>query len=61
MKVNVGSADRAVRIIVGILIMGAGIYLNNWWGLIGLVIMLTGLLKRCPAYTVMKLDTLTKK
>lgn len=61
MKVNVGSADRAVRIIVGILIMGAGIYLNNWWGLIGLVIILTGLLKRCPAYTVMKADTLAKK
>lgn len=34
---NVGKVDRIVRIIVGVSIMGAGIYWQNGWGLIGLV------------------------
>lgn len=61
MKVNVGSADRVLRIVVGLLILAVGIYLQAWWGIIGLIVLLTGLLKRCPAYSLIKVDTLPKQ
>ncbi len=32
MKHNVGKADRILRIIVGIVILGAGFYFHSWWG-----------------------------
>ena len=32
MKKNVGSADKILRIIVGIGIIGAGVYYQSWWG-----------------------------
>ena len=37
MKHNVGGIDRALRIIVGLVIIGWGIYAQSWWGAIGLV------------------------
>ena len=50
MKHNVGGIDRALRIIVGLVIIGWGIYAQSWWGAIGLVPLLTGLIGWCPAY-----------
>jgi len=31
MPCNVGGIDKIVRIIAGIAIIGAGVYLQNWW------------------------------
>lgn len=50
MKANVGSIDRAIRIIAGLAILGAGCYFRSWWGLIGLGPILTGIVRFCPAY-----------
>lgn len=50
MKHNVGGIDRALRIIVGLVIVGWGIYAQNWWGAIGLIPLLTGVIGWCPAY-----------
>jgi hypothetical protein len=50
MKANVGSIDRAIRIIAGLAILGAGYYFKSWWGLVGLGPILTGLIGFCPAY-----------
>lgn len=50
MKHNVGGIDRALSIIVGLVIIGWGIYAQSWWGAIGLVPLLTGLIGWCPAY-----------
>ncbi len=60
MKINVGSTDRVIRIIVGLGIIGAGIYLQNWWGAFGIILLVTGLFSRCPAYSIMKLTTCVK-
>lgn len=60
MNMNVGGADRIVRIIVGLVIIGVGYYFKSWWGAIGLVPLLTGLLGWCPAYWPFKIST-TKK
>ena len=60
MKANVGPADRWIRIILGLAIAILGIVFHNWWGLIGVVLMATGLFSRCLLYLPFKIST-TKK
>ena len=50
MKCNVGGIDRGLRIVAGLAILGWGFYAQNWWGAIGAVPLLTGLIGWCPAY-----------
>ena len=38
---NVGSADRVARIVVGLGIIAAGLYLGSWWGAVGLIPLIT--------------------
>ena len=57
MKFNVGGADRIIRIIAGLIILGAGCYYKSWWGLVGLLPLLTGMFKFCPAYLPFGLHT----
>jgi hypothetical protein len=57
MKTNVGSIDRTLRIIVGVAIIATGFFLNSWWGLIGIVPILTGLIRVCPAYYPLGINT----
>jgi hypothetical protein len=57
MKANVGKVDRAVRVIAGLAIIGAGFYYQNWWGVVGVVPLLTAITKFCPAYTLFGMTT----
>lgn len=57
MKVNVGSTDRMLRIIAGIVIIALGVYFQSWWGIIGLVPLLTGLFRFCPLYTMLGMNS----
>ncbi len=50
MKINVGGADRVIRLVLGLGIIAAGIYFKSWWGLIGVVPLLTAATRSCPAY-----------
>jgi hypothetical protein len=50
MKCNVGKADRIIRVIVGAGIIAIGIYLNSWWGAIGVIPIITAAIGWCPAY-----------
>lgn len=50
MKPNVGGFDRILRLCAGLAILGAGYYFKSWWGLIGLLPVLTGAFRFCPAY-----------
>lgn len=60
MKTNVGSVDKIIRIILGIAIIVLGFVLQSWWGLIGVVVLLTGVLNFCPAYALLKVSTKPK-
>ena len=57
MKQNVGAIDKSVRIVVGTLVAGAGLYFQNWLGLFGLVLIGTGLFNTCLLYKPFKLST----
>lgn len=59
--VNVGSFDRALRVGVGLALLIAFFALPDfglrWVLLIGLVPLLTGLLSRCPVYSILGVST----
>lgn len=60
MKVNVGSLDRIIRIVLGLAIIGAGVYFKSWYGLIGIVPLVTASLRWCPLYLPFGLSTCRK-
>jgi hypothetical protein len=58
MTANVGSIDRIARIVVGLLLMGlAAGGTIGWWGWLGVVPLLTGLVGWCPPYAMLGLST----
>lgn len=51
MKANVGGTDRVLRILVGVVLIGlAATGKVGIWGWIGVVPVLTGVFRFCPAY-----------
>lgn len=61
MKANVGGFDRVLRAIVGLSLLGAGLYFKSWWGLVGLVPLFTAVFRFCPAYLPIGLSTCPTK
>lgn len=57
MKANIGSADRVVRVVVGLVILVVGIFCRSWWGLIGLIPLLTAVVRYCPLYVPFGITT----
>ena len=61
MSTNVGTFDKILRIVIGLVALAAGYYFGNWWGLLGLVPLLTALTGWCPAYTILGVSTCSLK
>ena len=57
MKLNVGGIDRVLRIVVGLALIGVAVSGVSVWGWIGVVPLLTGVFKFCPAYAIFGLNT----
>jgi hypothetical protein len=58
MSCNVGGVDRGLRIVAGLVILALGVAGPlGWWGLVGLVPLATGVLRFCPAYSILGLRT----
>ena len=60
MKANVGAIDRVLRIALGLVLLSAVVLADGagrWLGLIGVVPLATGILGRCPLYSVLGLST----
>ena len=55
---NVGTWDRAARIILGLVLLSL-IFVGpkTWWGLVGLLPLMTGLARFCPAYSIGGINT----
>jgi hypothetical protein len=57
-SVNVGLWDRIIRIILGLVLLGLTTFgIIGVWGYIGLIPLATGLLKWCPIYTILGINT----
>lgn len=61
MKTNIHPIERGVRIVLGIIILSL-IFVGpkSWWGLIGIVPILTGLAGWCPPYQLLGISTCKK-
>jgi hypothetical protein len=61
MKCNVGNADRTIRIIAGLVLIGlAATGTIGMWGWIGVIPVLTGTFRFCPAYPLLGINTNSK-
>jgi hypothetical protein len=60
MKCNVGRTDRVLRIVIGLAVIGLGLMYQNWWGAIGAIPLLTGILGWCPAYVPLGFSSCAK-
>jgi hypothetical protein len=67
MKANVGGADRMLRLVAGVALLAvallpalqfAGTGVGAWVaGIVGAVLVVTGLMRRCPAYGLLSVST----
>jgi hypothetical protein len=58
MKANIGTIDRAVRILAGLALIGLAVAGTiGPWGYIGIVLLLTGFVRVCPAYSLLGINT----
>jgi hypothetical protein len=48
MKHNVGKNERVARIAAGTAMLGYGIWKKNWWGVLGSIPLVTGVMSYCP-------------
>lgn len=60
-KSNVGTADRVVRIVVGIVLLALFFLYPaaswRYWALIGIIPLATGLVGTCPLYSMLGMST----
>ncbi|HEU0233644.1 MAG TPA: DUF2892 domain-containing protein [Gallionella sp.] len=62
MKINVGSIDRILRIVAGLVLIAlAATGIIGMWGWIGVVPLLTGIFRFCPAYALFGMSTCPMK
>jgi hypothetical protein len=58
---NVGTADRIIRAILGIVIIGLGLTFKSWWGIVGIILLLTSAVGICGLYIPFGFNTCTVK
>ena len=63
MAANVGTIDRGLRLALGLALTGFAFYSGTlrWVGLAGPVLILTALVRFCPAYWLLRVRTLTRQ
>ena len=48
MKANMNTTNRVVRAVVGLAIIGLGVYYHHWFGFIGIIPVLSSAIGYCP-------------
>lgn len=58
MKTNIGNLDRLARAVIGILLIGASLAGTiGLWGLLGFIPLATAVLRFCPLYAVLGVNS----
>jgi len=58
MQTNVGTVDRVLRVVIGLVLIGlAATGRVGAWGWIGILPLLTGIVRVCPAYGILGVKT----
>ena len=58
MKTNIGYVDRAIRAVVGLIIMWVAFNAKSEWGIIGFFPLLTAYFGVCPIYHLLHISTI---
>jgi len=62
MKPNVGTVDRVLRIVGGLVLIGLAVSGTiGVWGYLGVALLLTGVFRFCPAYPLLGMNTCPMK
>ncbi|MFN8668311.1 MAG: DUF2892 domain-containing protein [Gemmatimonadaceae bacterium] len=54
---NEGTADRALRVALGLVLLALAATGRGTWGYLGVVPLLTGLIGSCPLYSIVGINT----
>ena len=54
---NLGTMDRRMRAILGIGLLGAGVYYKSWWGLLGVPLLINAAMGVCYLYRLLGIST----
>lgn len=57
MNTNIGKTDKVIRIVLGVIILALGIIYQSWWGLIGLIPLVTAFVGKCLIYMPFGIST----
>lgn len=57
MKKNVGKYDKVIRYFLTALIFGIAHYHKSWWGVLGIIPLLTAYFNFCPLYRIIGWST----
>lgn len=60
MTQNIGSVDRIIRIVLGLVIAALGIIFHSWWGLVAIIPLGTALFGTCLIYLPFGMSTKPK-
>lgn len=64
-KTNVGTADRIIRVVVGLAILSLFFFFPDaswrYWTLLGIIPLATGIASTCPAYSLLGLSSCPAK
>lgn len=58
---NLGKTDKYARMLIGIIVLLAGIAFQSWWGIAGLVLLITAFIDWCPLYALFGINTALPK
>ncbi len=62
MKRNIGAVDRTIRIIIGLFVLSLIFWgPKSYWGLLGLIPLVTALVGYCPPYQILGISTCKTK
>ncbi len=64
MNANVGSVDRAARVVIGLVLLSLLYFLEGnarWLGLVGVVLIATAVFRWCPAYALVGISSCKAK
>lgn len=60
MQQNIGGGERTIRFVIGVALLSLMFFLEGkarWFGLLGLVPIVTAAVRWCPLWTVFKINT----
>jgi hypothetical protein len=61
MNVNLGTTERIIRAIIGLILLSLVVIgPHSWWGLIGLIPLATAIVSFCPVWQVLGINTCGK-